>query len=75
MIVYRVKYSIDAIGDVFRYTKEYEDIAQVKKKAKEMARYTNRPVAVEWSYKNSGFWSLLRSCPNEKDINNVKERK
>lgn len=74
MILYRVKYSVDAKGENYKATKAFEDFSEMKKKARELARLTNRMIIIEWSYASSIFWSLLRACPTEKDVNNAKEK-
>ncbi len=76
MILYRVKYFKDVEEKNEAFSKIYDDFSEMKKKARELSKITNRKIFVEWAYlSNPDFWSLLRMCPNENDINNLKEKK
>jgi len=73
MVLYRIKYSTDANGENYRETKSYDDFSEMKKKAKELSKLTNRMIIIEWMYPSSAFWGVLKACPSESDINTVKE--
>ena len=75
MVLYRVKYSKDVEEKNYAYSKVYDDFSAMRKKAKELSKITNRKVYIEWAYpSNPEFWSLLRTCPNERDLNNLKPK-
>ena len=75
MILYRVKYFKDVEEKDHAYSKVYDDFSAMKKKAKELSRITNRKIYVEWAYlSNPEFWSLLKVCQDESNINSLKPK-
>ena len=73
MVLYRIKYSIDAKGENYKETKDYEDFSEMKKKAKTLFKLTNRMIILEWMYPGSAFWNLLKTCSTESEITSAKE--
>ena len=74
MVLYRVRYTTDALGKNI-VSKEFDDFKKMKKFAKKILEFTRRMVHIDWAYgSNPNGWMLLRSCPNENDINNIKEK-